>query len=1840
MYRVSAADRATMLAGLAFDASVWELWPYLASGASIHLPDEDTRATPSKMMPWLAANDITLAFLPTPLAEAVIEEPLPQGLRLRALLTGGDKLHRAPGRALPFKLINHYGPTENSVVTTWAEVPSGANSATAPPIGRPIDNVRVYVLDQTLQPVPAGVPGELHIGGAGLARGYLNRPDLTLEKFIIDPFSDQPGSRLYKTGDRVRYLPNGDLEFLGRIDQQVKIRGFRIELGEIEALLAEDPGVRQSVVIARDDPDGNRRLVAYVVPNPRFEAPDKNDKSSDHREKQVSQWKATFEEAYAQEAGDNDPTFNVIGWDSSYTGLPLPAEDMREWVDRTVDRVLSMKPRNVLEIGCGTGLLLFRLAGHCSKYCGSDFSRTAIDYIHRLLPQQNLQHVRLLQQTADKFEGIEPRSVDTIVLNSIAQYFPGVDYLFDVIKGAVEAVEPGGRVFAGDIRCLPLLEAFHTAIQFEQAPAALSTDQLRKRARRRAAQEEELAVDPAFFIALKERLPRISHVEIRMKEGRHHNEMSQYRYDAILHVEAHATPAAHRDWLDWNRQKLDLNTVRDLLKQNSSECLAISGIPNARVWRDVTAVRLLGRADRPETVAEFRSVLAEMNSGAIDPQALWDLAAELGCNAQISYGVPTSDGRLDVVFRRNGTSSTVSFASETASAKPWYSYTNNPLQDLVLRNLIPALRTKLAENLPEYMVPASFVVLDALPLTPNGKVDVRALPEPEDDREYLAPRTPVEEMVAGIWCTVLNLERVGVNDDFFEVGGHSLLATQVVSRVRQALQVELPLRAMLDSPTVAAMAKQIEAARRSQEGLTISPILPVSRDRKLPLSFAQRRLWLLDQMVSGSAIYNTPMALRLEGPLKVEVLHKALNELVRRHEVLRTTFIMVEDEPVQIIAPSQAIPLPITDLSSLADGARQAEITRISLEEAQRPFDLSQGPVVRACVLRLASSDHVLLFNAHHIVTDGWSLGLINKEIAALYDAFAESRLPSLPEPSIQYADYAAWQRDWMQGEVLEKELAFWKASLTGVPPMLDVPTDFKRPEKPTFRGGRHSAQIPSSVVTGLKIVSRREGTTLFAAMLTALDILLSRWTRQNDVVVGTVIANRNRLETENLLGCFMNFLPLRTQLPADATGLEILEQVKKTVNAAYAHQDCPFEKVIDEVNPQRVPGVNPLYNVAFLLQNFPQVAFKNKTLEAHYLPVGLDSAHLDLRFSAGETDGDMWLYCDYATDLFTAGTIEWLVSAYCILLEQFAQRPETGLSQFQVADELEDQAVRARQRDRKQTIAIAATFTADPLADSLTFWMRELGVPSRIEFAPYNQVFQELLSPSSVLANNSYGLNVILLRLEDWLKSAGQDSQANLERTLEDFVTGLSIAASRSAAPYLVCLCPSSKAVLKDEASKFARLEETLQERVAKHHGIYVVSSSELMTLYPVAEYDDAYASQLGHVPYTTEFFNGLGTMIARRLYRIQNPPHKVIALDCDQTLWNGICGEDGPAGVTIDGPRKALQEFIIRQHHEGMLICLCSKNNEEDVMNVLEQNPGMMLRREHIVASRINWASKSENLASLARELNVGLETLIFIDDSALECAEVEARCPEVLTLQLPEDLAELPHFLSHVWAFDRLKVTNEDARRSTLYRENMQRERLRTESLSLENFLAGLNLDVRISSMQGQDLARVSQLTQRTNQFNCTTIRRTEGELERVLQPGKMECLVVRLADRFGDYGLVGAIIFWVHADTLSVDTMLLSCRALGRRVEHHMLARLGEIAEERGVAVIDVPFHPTPKNKPALDFLESLGHSFKQGTNGGYVYRFPVTHALNAAGRNASSGHEVPAVSAAEGGPKRQ
>ena len=897
-YKLTEHDRILQKTPFSFDVSGWEFWWPLLFGATLVIARPGGHKDAAYLARIIQKEQITTIHFVPPMLHVFLEEPASEKCTsLRHVICSGEALpfelqeqfFKKPLRA---KLHNLYGPTEAAIdVTFWECQPESKKKIV--PIGKPIANTQIYLLDQYLQPVPVGVPAELHIGGINLARGYLNRPELTAEKFISNPFSLDPNEKLYKTGDLCRYLPDGNIEYLSRIDHQVKIRGLRIELGEIESAIAEHPMVGENIVVVREDTPGEKRLVSYIVPDPNYQFEAEED-STEH----ISEWQHIYEETYQRIESQRSAAFDIIGWNSSYTGKPIPEEEMREWVENGVERLRAYHPKQVLEIGCGTGLLLFKIAPHCSQYWATDFSPVVIETLRRELNTQEheMAQVRLFQQPADDFTHIPSGAFDTVIINSVIQYFPNVEYLVQVIERAVSAILPNqGVIFLGDLRSHPLLELFHASVQFFQSPPSLNAAQLRQRVHRQISHENELTLDPALFFALKARIPAITAVRVQPKCGSARNEMTRFRYDVTLFVNGktpyafcperaekyrqgiHPLGKSSRDespavtpppfqgafladrgfpgdespgftpppfqgekpmfaaqpyasggeirWLDWRAEGLTLPDLHQRVKETQPKAFGVTNIPNARLFYDLHVRDWLEDRETYASAEEARQALHEhAREAGIDPEEFWNFERKLPeYQIELSWARHGRDGAFDALFIRRDAADRVaiSFPEPEIAPKSWSAYANDPLRGKHLRALIPRLRAFIEKKLPDYMIPAAFVLLEALPLTPNGKINRHALPAPERTRPevaaaYVAPTNELETVLTNLWEELLDLERLGIHDDFFELGGDSLSMTRMLMRLKQDLDVIVTQTDMFDVHTVAQLTEVVERKMREE----------------------------------------------------------------------------------------------------------------------------------------------------------------------------------------------------------------------------------------------------------------------------------------------------------------------------------------------------------------------------------------------------------------------------------------------------------------------------------------------------------------------------------------------------------------------------------------------------------------------------------------------------------------------------------------------------------------------------------------------------------------------------------------------------------------------------------------------------------------------------------------------------------------------------------------------------------------------------------------------------------------------------------------------------------------
>ncbi|MFI7011779.1 amino acid adenylation domain-containing protein [Streptomyces sp. NPDC050145] len=1251
-------SRVLNFASISFDAALWELTAALLSGAGLVLAGADDLLPGPGLARLVRDQGVTLIALPPSALPALPDDALPPGTDLIVAgdVTAPDQTARfAPGR----RMVNAYGLTETTVCATMSEPLAGA---VVPPIGRPVPGARVYVLDERLRPVPPGVTGEMYVAGTGLARGYLGRPELTAARFVPDPYAllfGETGARMYRTGDLARLRADGTLEFAGRADQQLKIRGFRVEPGEIEAALTAHPAVATAAVVAREDgpADTGKRLVAYVVRDPHGTGPD-TARGAD----QIDMWQETYEQLYEAEPGQEFGE-DFSGWNSSYTGAEIPLTEMREWRAATVDRVLALRPRRVLEIGCGTGLILSQVAPHVTEYWGTDLSASVVDQLRaRLETRPDLAgKVTVRAGAAHETQGLPEGRFDTVVVNSVVQYFPNADYLADVLRAAARLLAPGGTVFLGDVRNLRTLRTFRTAVELRRAGAFADPAAVRAAIEQSLTTEKELLLDPDFFTDLAAREPLFAGADITLRAGSHHNEMSRHRYDVTLRRTAADDEGERRiggeRTLTWGTDLDTADALEEALRHGGP--LRVTGIPNTRLVRESAALRAL---DGPAAAEAAGLLDGPLPAEALDPDTLHAL------------GVRCTWGARDDTFDAYRGDGPAYLPRRGEAGRP---FANDPARGGEDTRLTGELRDLVAERLPAHMAPAAYVLLDALPLTANGKLDRAALPAPDQGAEATGqePRTRREEILSTLFAEVLGLPRVGIDRSFFDLGGHSLLATRLLSRIRTVLGAELAVRDLFQAPTVAALAERIDGAQEARPALTAR-----TRPDEVPLSFAQYRLWFLHRMEGPSATYNIPMSLRLTGDLDRDALRAALADVTARHEALRTVYPERGGVPrQQILEPSAPA---VETRATTADGL-EADLS----EAARRGFDLAHEPPLRATLFELGEREHVLLLLMHHIAGDGWSWPPLARDLTEAYAARRAGRAPDFAPLPVQYADYTLWQRELLGDEHdpdsrHARQLAHWAEALNGVPEELPLPTDRPRPAVATHRGDQVPFLIEPALHQRLAALAGDRRASLFMVLQAAFATLLTRHGAGTDIPVGSPIAGRTDDALDDLVGFFVNTLVLRTDTSGDPTFAELVDRVRETDLAAYANQDVPFEKLVERLRPERSLSRHPLFQVMLAFQNSGEARLALPGLAAEALAVGVGVAKFDLHLSmvelrAGDgAPGGVRAALEYSTDLFERGTAQALVDRLLRLLAAVADEPGTRVSRIELLDPAERRRV------------------------------------------------------------------------------------------------------------------------------------------------------------------------------------------------------------------------------------------------------------------------------------------------------------------------------------------------------------------------------------------------------------------------------------------------------------------------------------------------------------------------------------------------------------------------------------
>ncbi|WP_159066409.1 non-ribosomal peptide synthetase, partial [Streptomyces hygroscopicus] len=1269
---LSENNRVLQFASPSFDAAFSELWMALGSGATLVMADPQRLLPGAGLAETIAQYGVTHATLTPSTLAAVPHEHLPT---LTHLIVAGEACppelaaQWAPGR----QMLNAYGPTESTVCATMS--PPLSNTDTShPPIGRPIHATNVYVLDAGLQPVPVGVPGELYLAGAGVARGYLGRPGLTASRFIADPFTpNATGARMYRTGDMVRWRADGQLEYLGRADDQVKIRGFRIEPDEIASTLLQHPAVDQAAVIAREDRPGDSRLVGYIVP-----ARENEEDRRQSGDRQVQGWQQVYDDHYT--TADSVPLgTHFHGWNSSYTKEPIPSVQMRAWRDETVRKILELGPRNVLEIGVGAGLLLSEAAPSCESYWGTDLSGEVIDRLRRQVAERPdlANRTELRCQPADDIDGLPQNFFDVVVINSVVQYFPHADYLADVLRSATRLLAPGGAVFVGDVRNKRLASCFHTAVQLHQADPSEEAGAIVSAAEQAMVFEKELLVDPDFFPALVHHTPGLEWVDIQLKAGPHHNELSRYRYDVVLHTRpGHGRQLlAKAPQLRWGTDLADVEELLQRLDDDAPAVLCVAAIPNSRLVQEAAANDILrGGGSLTDALAALRSPAGE---GAVDPHELAASAAARGYRTITRWS--QDHRRLDAVCVRADLAIAPVWSGQspvppTGEFSP-SRFTNSPASVRDVGALASTVRQFVADRLPEYMVPSAVVVLDELPLTVNGKLDRRALPAPDYTAGTISrgPRTPAEEILCGLFAEVLGLTEVGVDQSFFDLGGHSLLATRLIARIRTTFGVELGVRTLFETPTVAGLAHQVSGA-----GAARTALVPAQRPDTIPLSFAQARLWFLHRLEGPSPTYNMPLILRLTGQVDVAALEAALADVVARHESLRTVFPEIEGVPQQRVLPVRGArpQLTVTPVDA-------SELDTALATAARHTFDLETDIPLWAQLLRVSAEEHALVLVVHHIASDGWSMAPLARDLSTAFQARCAGREPGWAELPVQYADYTLWQRDVL-GDVedpdseIAAQVEYWKQTLAGLPDRISLPTDRPYPQTASHEGQTVTFEWPADLHTRLEGLARQSGASLFMVIHAALAALLSRMGGGEDIAVGSPIAGRTDQALDDLVGFFVNTLVLRTDTSGDPTFRQLLHHVRERSLDAYAHQDVPFEHLVETLNPARSLAHQPLFQVMLAWQNADHAELEFPGLSADLVSIGTGTARMDLLVSLVEARASHGVsgVVEFRSDIFDRSTVTSLMDRLERLLDAVATDPDRRIGTIDLLEPAERERV------------------------------------------------------------------------------------------------------------------------------------------------------------------------------------------------------------------------------------------------------------------------------------------------------------------------------------------------------------------------------------------------------------------------------------------------------------------------------------------------------------------------------------------------------------------------------------
>ena len=1272
---ITPEDRLLAITTISFDIAGLELYLPLISGAELILADKESARDARPLMKLMDSEQVTI-MQATPATWRMLVNAGWSTKKSLKVLCGGESFPKDLAERLlqlSGEVWNMYGPTETTIWSTVKQLQ--ANELNTITVGGPIANTSLYILDEQFNPVPHGEAGQLFIGAAGVARGYHGRPDLTRERFVPDLLDSS--KRIYATGDLCKIAENGEIVCLGRIDHQVKIRGYRIELGEIEHQLSKQPGIKEAVVVAREDTPGDQRLVAYVIP-----------KSVNEPNGQSVTWKDKWDNIYHQGINSEadldlaEQNLDVAIVEQLGNQAGDVKEQTAEWLGSSIDRIKQLAPKRVFEVGSGAGQVMFELVAGVEQYIATDYAESAIQKLQEKIAASpaTLGHVRAHVAPADDFSCLDGLKPDLVLVHSVAQYFPDMDYLVKVISEATNHMDEG-CIFLGDIQGKNTLPVHHTADQLQRTKDTATITDFKKIIANRLRLEDELTMDPAFFYRLQELIPQITGVDVQLRRGTFLNEITKYHYDVWLYVngsQTYADPVHTEIWQSIERTK-------QVLERYQGKPVSIQGIPNRRTARDLTIMACLDKLDDTDNVGMFKARVEQPTSrDYIDPNVLWDFARQNGYQAHVRWATDGTDGLFEAVF----------IAESTPQLLPPPPASVDNRSDIREFIRIPGetvtkpgedswteWKSNLRKSLPDYMIPNDWIMLDRFPLTDNNKIDRKALPKPlrrviDETPDRVATLSANEKLIADIWSRVLKINEIQPEDDFFELGGHSLLTVEVMTLIERAIGISLPLTSIFKHSVLRDFARLIQpeepvVENESQtDGLTHTPGTEVIH--VLPTIEPQREIWVACMMGDQAATkaYTIPFAIALSGALDEDALRRAAQQLVERHEALRTTF--NEDGSEMQVHGEMQIPFVCEDISSLSEPDQQKYLSDFHQATTEFVFDFINGPLFRITLIKLGDTEHRLMLSAHHIVCDGWSTAVIAEELGALYSAYRNGKEHSLTAAP-KLTEYITQKHRFYESDTYREAGDYWLRKFQHDIPVLELPVDSARPSARTYQSRRLLFSVDAPTVASFRQMTRKTGGSMAINLMALVEILLYRLTGSPDIVFGLPVAGQlETAENRGLIGHCVNTLPIRSEVTGDATFEQYLKKRKVEIINDYDHQQYTFGSLVQRLNlvrdPSRIPLIPFLFNYEAKSNDDVQFADLTHT----FITQERLYDNFEIVLNASDVDDGLLFSWVYNKGLFSPSSIEGFQRKLERLLKAVSSNPALPIDELPFYEEEE----------------------------------------------------------------------------------------------------------------------------------------------------------------------------------------------------------------------------------------------------------------------------------------------------------------------------------------------------------------------------------------------------------------------------------------------------------------------------------------------------------------------------------------------------------------------------------------